>query len=917
MEDASTAARLSCYALISALETDLRRWLSDAFVSAGISDFLHTDLKKAAIDRRSRDPNAVVESPSNDYNLVDYLDFGDLGKLIFQHLNVLPSNSAITAKDVAHNLETLIPVRNRVCHSRPLELEDFSTVADAASKFVQTTEIDWRDLRLALRTLKQKPASVLSLSIPEYWTESTVTIQNNLPLPDFEDTGFVGRANDISQVTRNLLGPYPVISIIGEGGLGKTALALKVLYELLDDPRAQSRFDIICWISLKTSKLTAAGILEIKGALTSTLQLFQHVARDLGAPELQIRSMADALREVLDYMQEFRVLLAIDNLETVGHSDVVEFLRELPEQSKILITSRIGMGQIEFPYPLVPLEVKDASHLLRRAARAQNISVLVQAKQERVERWCRRLHFNPLAIKWFVSAVALGKEPDDLVNPSGQDYRQLLKFSFDNLYSRLSDEAKQLVHLLSLVGSPATRTEISLIFAAVSPSLTQDGIDTALILLHNASVIRRQLPREADVSTSGPRYSLTDFAAQFVRQLETAPRSFASRVQQALKKVRDISETSAHDIRYYKYQWRVIRAKSKEERLVRSIIMQAMKAYERGQMDAALSQLESADRLMSGFSEIHRIRAFFLSKSGDLAGAREEYDRALECDPASEITRYCYAGFLVHEVEDYDAAFQVIEKVVQNLPNDFPPRSLLALIETRRGNFQSATDIYESLLKSFGDEQLTKHRISLRSQAAEAYRRWAEKHLAYREPVHFRHCISRSLEIVLDGLQSDESDWRLERTLGQVCSEGMYGYSTLRDESGASELLRLLQRFQEYLPATIEIRTSKERFLAAFRHIPDFADMFVALPLRSVETASERATERREEHRLVGQVRNISAVGDYGFIVTADGERWFFHRNHLQRDEDWSRMIPGQHCTFAIGANARGACAIEVQATSD
>ena len=175
-----------------------------------------------------------------------------------------------------HRLERLTAIRNRVAHSRPLLFDDFSRTLETAEEFIGAGAIHWNALQSTLQRLKTEPSFVLNLQIPE---PQTGRQNHNLPLPDFDETGFVGRKHEVEDVKNLLLGPYPVVTLVGEGGLGKTALALKVAYDLLDLP--SSPFESIVWTTSKTKQLTAQEILKIESAISDSLGLLVSVATEL------------------------------------------------------------------------------------------------------------------------------------------------------------------------------------------------------------------------------------------------------------------------------------------------------------------------------------------------------------------------------------------------------------------------------------------------------------------------------------------------------------------------------------------------------------------------------------------------------------------------------------------------------------
>ena len=96
--------------------------------------------------------------------------------------------------------------------------------------------------------------------------------------------------NIIEHIKMLCLGPYPVITIVGDGGLGKTAAAVKAAYELLDDER--SPFEATVWCTSKTTQLTVGDIRNIEGAISTSLGLMESIATNLkGATPTQIQLM--------------------------------------------------------------------------------------------------------------------------------------------------------------------------------------------------------------------------------------------------------------------------------------------------------------------------------------------------------------------------------------------------------------------------------------------------------------------------------------------------------------------------------------------------------------------------------------------------------------------------------------------------
>jgi hypothetical protein len=85
-------------------------------------------------------------------------------------------------------------------------------------------------------------------------------VYHNLPQPDYGQ--FIGREEELAKVMR-ILRPYPhsqypIVTIDGIGGIGKSALALEIAHRYLYDYgrlTPEERFDAIIWTSAKQTIL--------------------------------------------------------------------------------------------------------------------------------------------------------------------------------------------------------------------------------------------------------------------------------------------------------------------------------------------------------------------------------------------------------------------------------------------------------------------------------------------------------------------------------------------------------------------------------------------------------------------------------------------------------------------------------------
>ena len=269
--------------------------------------------------------------------------------------------------------------------------------------------------------------------LPDDWlTKLAWHLPNNLPEHlDSDETGLIGRKKERESLVSLLKGTRnPFIAVIAPGGMGKTALALAVLKELVLQPDSANFFSAVCYISLKTDHLTAAGL--------------QKSADPLGRDEIKtdiesILQQFNPSHEQSDQVSDTPILLCIDNVETIlrDHSDffITDIYDQLPPNVRVIVTSRIRVDSAR-SFPLRPMEFSQACLLARKYSEVRNLVEISEDKLQRIAEGGQR---NPLAIRLIIDRIALRGYEISEATTSAQ--RDIAEFSFTNLLEVLDQNA--------------------------------------------------------------------------------------------------------------------------------------------------------------------------------------------------------------------------------------------------------------------------------------------------------------------------------------------------------------------------------------------------------------------------------------------------------------------------------------------
>ncbi|HEY0382411.1 MAG TPA: hypothetical protein VGC72_09445 [Candidatus Elarobacter sp.] len=173
---------------------------------AGIRD---NTIARAASEDGIDITEAANFSPSE---LLDYTDFADAAKLL--HMSFAGTKEPKEIGLLCSFIDDLARTRKRVAHSRPLRREDLTKALGALAALSEAHEFRFDELIRVRELLRDRPEYVLTLQIPVSRDEH---VEENLPIPDYDETGLIGREDDVKKLGRLLRAPHrPVISLVGE-----------------------------------------------------------------------------------------------------------------------------------------------------------------------------------------------------------------------------------------------------------------------------------------------------------------------------------------------------------------------------------------------------------------------------------------------------------------------------------------------------------------------------------------------------------------------------------------------------------------------------------------------------------------------------------------------------------------------------
>jgi WD40 repeat protein len=300
---------------------------------------------------------------------------------------------------------------------------------------------------------------------------------------------FYGRQQEIATLEQWILQDQcRLVAILGVGGIGKTALSVKLAHQIADN------FEYVVWRSLRNSP-------PLEEILTELIQFFTPPQEfNLPATEYGIVS------RFLDYIRQHRCLIVLDNCESIlkestcvgeyksgyeGYGYLLKCIGETQHQSCVVLTSR------EKPSELVQME---GERLSVRSLRLNGLSELEGYKILETKGYSgsvaelkplvERYSGNPLALKVIATTITelFDNNIAEFINQETILFGDIWKLLGEQ-FARLSPLEFQVMYWLAI---DRELTSFQALRENIFPSVTMRELLEAIESLQRRSLIEKQ-----------------------------------------------------------------------------------------------------------------------------------------------------------------------------------------------------------------------------------------------------------------------------------------------------------------------------------------------------------------------------------------------------------------------------------------
>ena len=718
MKDILTADRKTRL-IATQIEIDLRRWIQrELLTKKNFEELVSGETYKLCLDycikRKKSLDEIIIREQIHDDDLLEFINFSTSLEILKKNKLLLEVNSQKLLEENYNGFVFAKGIRNTAEHGRIV-------TPNEAQEFIDFCEIITKDEYLFKRTHKEIEDldkglisdETTGVSIDEYIDEREDI--HNLPKPEYEDTGWIDRKNLNIQLKKKLRNSN-VISFIGDAGAGKTALAVKKCYEYLSG-KIENDFESFIYHSFKTEKFSKGEIIDLQNEVNTTDKFFKSL-------EI-INHYDDPIKNLVKHLEDYKILLLLDNLENVLDNNIINFLEKFSEadhQSKIFITSRIPIGHGDISIKVGSFTDKEAMDYFQQLSKFLQLETITRKLPEAsITKLIKQRMNNPLYIKLALNSVSDGISIEDAF----KDNKDLLNFSYLAIYNKLNNLSKKIIEIIYIVKRELAVSSICDLLENEDPNEVSKSI---------RELIRKNVLLISFKKTEAEYYSLRKEMAQFVEKngfFNDKKRNenifkrlthlsvFESQIPINIKDIEDIPEgwnnflcrkttdrTAIHKLRKVA---NLIQTLNKSKNVIYAKYKDSEKTKETLENEI-LSIIENLKNSHDDYCEVYRVEALYYATKKNITLVKKYFDIAIALQPDYP-NIYNYYSNALREVQDLKGCKENAIKAAVKFPNNGEAQQNLLIAKIYLNEYD---DEIEEVYKKV-DSYLHEHRGFLKS----------------------------------------------------------------------------------------------------------------------------------------------------------------------------------------------------------
>lgn len=204
---------------------------------------------------------------------------------------------------------------------------------------------------------------------------------------------------------------HPIISLVGRGGIGKTSLALEVLYQLCQS----DEYEFVLWLSARDIDLLSEGPRDVRPQVLTFEDIayeFTELLRPSGLDPGDMRASEHLARVLSGRTDAGPTLLVVDNFETVrSPGEIYHTLSthiRLP--NKVLVTSRHREFKADYPVDINGMTRPEYDQLVEMHSNRLKISSFLNS--DYLTELYEESEGHPYVVKVMLGEVAMNQRAE-------------------------------------------------------------------------------------------------------------------------------------------------------------------------------------------------------------------------------------------------------------------------------------------------------------------------------------------------------------------------------------------------------------------------------------------------------------------------------------------------------------------------